>query len=133
MCQTVFCITIPPMEYEMTIERLAYGGEGIGRLEGKIFFIEGALPGEKVLARITQDKKKFLRGETVRVINPSPHRVVPPCPYLQECGGCQYQHLEYKEELRWKEIQVREYMERNLKIAPSLISPITPSPSSYHY
>ncbi len=121
------------MYREIKIEKLAYGGEGIGYLDGKVWFVENALPGETVPAQLLQDKKNFARAKMLRVDAPSPHRVSPPCPYVNKCGGCQYQHLEYSEEVRWKEIQVREHLERNLKIDPALVRPIVPSPREYGY
>ncbi len=121
------------MHQEFKISRMAYGGEGIAHLDGKICFVENALPGETVLAQITENKAKFLRAKTVSVLTASPSRVSPPCPYANTCGGCQYQHVEYAEELKWKETQVREHLSRNLKIAPEIIRSITGSSSPYGY
>lgn len=121
------------MHREIKIEKLAYGGEGIGYLDGKVWFVENALPGETVSAELLQDKKNFARAKTLRITEPSAHRASPPCPYYNRCGGCQYQHLEYAEEARWKEIQVREHLERNLKIDPALVRPIVPSSREYGY
>ena len=121
------------MQIEIAIEKLAYGGEGIGYKDGKVCFVEGALPGEIILAEIIRDKKNYSRGRLVKIIQSSPHRIPAPCVYIDQCGGCQYQHLEYAEELRWKEIQVREYLERNLRIDPALVLPIVPSPNPYEY
>src|SRR5260221_12069886 len=106
------------MEKEILIQKIAYGGEGLGTLQGKICFVGNALPGENVRVQITENKKKFLNAKVVKRLTESPQRVTPPCPYLSDCGGCQYQHMTYEEELRWKEIQVREYFQRNLKIPP---------------
>jgi tRNA/tmRNA/rRNA uracil-C5-methylase (TrmA/RlmC/RlmD family) len=121
------------MQIEIKIERLAYGGEGIGYADGKVCFVEGALPGEKVLAHVTQDKKKFVRARAVKILTPSEKRVSPPCPIYEACGGCQYQHVEYSEELRWKEIQVREYLQKNLKIDSALVQPAVGSSEAYGY
>lgn len=121
------------METEIRITKLAYGGEGIGLVDGKICFVENALPGEKVLARVMENKPKFLRAKTLKVLEASPSRIVPPCPHIDSCGGCQYQHLDYAEELRWKETQVREYLSRNLKIDPALIAAIRESASPFGY
>lgn len=115
------------------IERMAYGGEGIGRLEGKVCFVEGALPGEEAEIEVIQNKKSFLKARAVKILKASPHRIAEPCVYIKSCGGCQYQHLEYSEELRWKEIQVREYLSRNLKIPEEKIKAITGSSNPYHY
>lgn len=121
------------MTYEIEIQKLAYGGEGLGFVEGKVCFAENALPQEVVRAEITQTKKKFLRGKTIEVIKRSPNRITPICPYIERCGGCQYQHATYEEELKWKDIQAREHLSKSLKISPDLIQKITPSPKSYEY
>jgi len=120
-------------EIVILIEKIAYGGEGLGKHEGRVCFVDGALAGEKVRAVVIQEKKAFLRARLAEVLEPSPHRVQAPCPYYGTCGGCQYQHLSYAEELRWKEIQVREYLERSLRIDPLLVRPITGSPRDYAY
>lgn len=121
------------MEKEITITKIAYGGEGIGSVDGKICFVDNALPGETVLARIVEEKPKFMRARTARILAASPHRTVPECRYYGACGGCQYQHLSYEEELRWKETQVREHLSRNLKIDPALIRPIAGCAKPYGY
>lgn len=97
---------------ELEIVRSAFGGEGIAHLDGKTCFVEGALPGERVLARISSDKKSFLKARLFKVLRASPHRVEPACRYTERCGGCQYQHATYEEELRLKNEQVRELLTR---------------------
>lgn len=97
---------------ELEIERSAFGGEGVAHLDGKTCFVEGALPGERVLARVTADKKSFLKARLFKVLRASPHRVAPACRYTARCGGCQYQHVTYEEELRLKDAQVRELLTR---------------------
>ena len=87
----------------LTITKSAFGGDGVSTYQGKTCFVEGALPGEEVEAEILQDKKDFLRLRTVKVLKSSPYRVQPPCVYYGRCGGCQYQHASYEEELRLKE------------------------------
>ncbi len=121
------------MRKEIMIESLAYGGEGVGRLDGKVYFVENALPGEKILADVLQDKKSFVRARTAEILTASPARENPPCEYIKTCGGCQYQHMNYTEELKWKENQVRDHLTRQLKISPELILPITGSKDPYHY
>ncbi|MBU9889059.1 MAG: RsmD family RNA methyltransferase [Candidatus Omnitrophica bacterium] len=117
----------------VTIEKLVFGGDGLGFLNGKACFVEGALPQEKVLARVLVDKSNFAKARLIRVLDPAPERVVPPCPYVERCGGCQYQHLPYPEELRWKQNQVRESFDQHLKLDTVLIESIRPSPKHYGY
>ncbi len=120
-------------EKELQIDKLAYGGEGLGFLDGKVCFVEGALPGEKVRVRLTQEKSNYSKGRLLEILTPAPTRMEPPCPYVRECGGCQYQHVTYEEELRWKEIQVREHLQRFLKISGDIIKPIRHGESPYGY
>lgn len=120
-------------EIEIRIEKLVFGGEGLGFLNGKAVFVEGALPEEKVQARILNEKPNYAKASLVRILESSPHRAIPPCPYLERCGGCQYQHLPYPEELRWKEKQVQESFQQSLQLDPALIQPIQHGPNEYGY
>lgn len=120
-------------EAVLKIEKMAYGGEGLGFIEGKVCFVEGALPGETVRVRLAQSKQNYAKGRLLEILEPAPARENPPCPYVEACGGCQYQHLSYSEELRWKEIQVREHLERFLKLPGSKVSAIRHAPSPYGY
>ncbi len=121
------------MSREILIEKLAYGGMGLGYLDGKVCFVEGALPGEHVTIRVTKKKKNYAQAMIEKVLESSPQRLEPPCPYLHACGGCQYQHVAYAEELRWKEIQVRELFATRLKIPGEYIQPIRGSAEPYGY
>ncbi|PKL12246.1 MAG: class I SAM-dependent RNA methyltransferase [Spirochaetae bacterium HGW-Spirochaetae-8] len=77
----------------LTIEKLVEGGDGLARNGGKTIFVAGALPMEEVMAEIVEDKGDFARAVVQGILNPSPDRVVPACPYYQQCGGCDLQHL----------------------------------------
>ncbi len=83
-------------------EELAQGGAPVARVDGRVVFVEGALPGETVEAEVTHRRKDFWRAETRAVLEPSPGRVAPPCPYYGPCGGCQLQHLDYWRQLTQK-------------------------------
>ena len=121
------------MNLEIKIEKSAFGGDGIGYEDGKTCFVEGALPGEVVIAKVLQDKKNFIKAKIVKVVEASPFRLSPPCPYYETCGGCQYQHVTYEEELRIKESQVREMMQRALGAAEQVFKPIRYSGRDYGY
>jgi tRNA/tmRNA/rRNA uracil-C5-methylase (TrmA/RlmC/RlmD family) len=97
---------------EIDIYAMAYGGNGIGKIDGKICFVEGALPGERVCFRPMESKKNFIRGIAVEILAPSPDRVKPECKYYGTCGGCQYQHLTYAKELQFKAQQAVDMMRR---------------------
>jgi 23S rRNA (uracil1939-C5)-methyltransferase len=97
---------------ELSIVGLAHEGEGVGRYEGFTLFIPGALPDERVRARITEVKKQFGRADLIAVLEESPDRVAAPCAIHSQCGGCQLQHLGYEAQLRWKRKLVVDALER---------------------
>jgi len=116
------------------IEKVVYGGKGIGRLEGKVCFVEGVIPGEEVDVEITKDTKKFSEARVKTIAEKSSSRVEPPCDYYSTCGGCQYQHMEYAEELLVKESQVRDMFSHNLKIDDGIVQKIQScSEDGYRY
>ncbi|MCG5213954.1 class I SAM-dependent RNA methyltransferase [Streptosporangium sp. KLBMP 9127] len=80
----------------MTVERVANGGWCVGRHEGRVVFVRHALPGERVRVEVTEETAKFLRADAVEILEPSPDRVSPPCPFAGpgKCGGCDWQHVE---------------------------------------
>src|SRR5579864_5725774 len=94
------------------IEKLVYGGEGLAHNEGATVFIPFVLPGEEVETSPTERNKKFSRGKLERVLVPSAERIEPACPYFLVCGGCNYQHIAYEAQLRFKEDILRETLRR---------------------
>ncbi len=98
----------------LTITDLGSGGEGVGRAGGLVVFVPGALPGDRVTARLVPagHGSRFARGELVTVDDPSPHRVAPPCPVARSCGGCQLLAFSYPAQLEWKTRVVREALRR---------------------
>ncbi|HTV62876.1 MAG TPA: class I SAM-dependent RNA methyltransferase [Verrucomicrobiae bacterium] len=117
----------------LAIHDVAFGGEGVGRLDNFVVFVPFVLTGENVEAEITGVKKNFARGRLLRVEKPSPFRVTPPCVYFQKCGGCQYQHIDYSQQLKIKRRQIADLFERVGKIASDKIAPVIPCPSPYGY
>lgn len=123
---------------ELRIESLGFEGIAIARLhggdrDGLVVQLRGGLPSERVLARIRRRKRTYLEADVVEVLEPSPHRRTPPCPYAGECGGCTWQHLAYAEQLRWKEQHVRDAFERIGRCAVEDYRPIIPSPVEFEY
>jgi 23S rRNA (uracil1939-C5)-methyltransferase len=112
---------------ELSIVKLVAGGEGLGFLEGKAVFVPGVLPGEKVRVRVAQRRRDFDRTALLEVLEPSPHRVSPPCGLAGICGGCDWLHIRYEEQLSQKAGIVRETMRRTGGIARETIG-IEPSP-----
>lgn len=99
-------------EYEIRISSLGSSGEGVGRMEGFTVFVTGGLPGELVRVRIGEVKKSYASGRLLKVLEASLDRVEPKCPIYKECGGCQLQHLSYEGQLKVKQQQVKDAMER---------------------
>ncbi|AZR72082.1 23S rRNA (uracil-5-)-methyltransferase RumA [Anoxybacter fermentans] len=94
------------------LDNLAYGGEAVGRVDNFAIFVAGGIPGEKVKVRITEVKKRYGRGELIEILNPSPFRAPASCDVYTGCGGCQLQHVEYKEQLKLKRQIVVDAIER---------------------
>ena len=120
--------------FEIEMEKLVYGGDCLGRLpDGRAVFVPFVLPGEIVKIEIIEDKKRFARGVPVEIIQASPERITPRCIHFGECGGCQYQNLDYSDQLRAKEAIIRDQFERIGKVDDPPIRPIVPSPSPWNY
>ncbi len=119
-------------EVELEISTLTNQGQGLGRLDGWVIMVPYALPGEKVRVRIYRNDKNFSEGDLVEVVQSSPHRVQPRCPLFGQCGGCQYQHLEYDEQLAWKQRQVAELLRHMAKLEHP-VEPVVASPRAYAY
>ncbi len=96
----------------LEITDVAFGGEGVGRHEGFVVFVPFVLKGETVETRITEIHKQYARGALVHLKTSSPERIQPTCSHFGTCGGCQYQHASYEEQLRIKHKQVRDLFER---------------------
>ncbi|MDQ6760781.1 MAG: class I SAM-dependent RNA methyltransferase [Acidobacteriota bacterium] len=101
---------------ELNIEKLVYGGDGLARIEGRVVLTPFVLPGETVRADISRAKNDLLRGRAAEVIEPSPARVEPGCPYFYRCGGCQYQHAAPEFQVKQKSEILREVLRRVGKI-----------------
>jgi 23S rRNA (uracil1939-C5)-methyltransferase len=91
-----------PTILELRCDSLASGGRAVARLEGRVVFVSGAAPGDRILAEITMDKGRFLEARLVEVLEPSPDRVVPKCAHFGDCGGCSWQFLSYEAQLAAK-------------------------------
>ena len=98
-------------EIEITIDALTNLGAGVGRIDGWVVFVPFTLPGERLRARVFRNDKNCSNADLVEVLVASPERVAPRCPLFGECGGCQYQHLDYASQLAWKARQVGELMQ----------------------
>lgn len=117
----------------LQIEDIAFGGEGVGRVEGFVVFVPLVIKDETVEVTITEVKKNFARAELVNVINPADSRIDPECQYYGDCGGCQYQHMAYEAQLEMKQKQVADLFERIGGFTQDKVTPVIPCPQPYHY
>jgi 23S rRNA (uracil1939-C5)-methyltransferase len=133
----------------LNIEKLIYGGDGLARFpaaspgnespgnaspgtkdrgRGKAVFVPFVLAGEKIEAAITEEKPGFARAQATAIVEPSPHRVSPPCPHFSRCGGCHYQHASYEHQLEIKKEILRENLRRIAKLELACEIQVHPSP-----
>ncbi|MCR4397599.1 MAG: 23S rRNA (uracil(1939)-C(5))-methyltransferase RlmD, partial [Firmicutes bacterium] len=108
-------------------------GDGVGRLAGKAVFVEGAIPGDIVLARVVEERKNFARARLLSVRDPSPSRVNPACAAFEHCGGCSLQAMDYRAQLQWKRRIVLDAMARIGHLGGVAVHETVPSPSIWHY
>jgi 23S rRNA (uracil1939-C5)-methyltransferase len=120
---------------KLVINDVVYPGKGLARMEdGCVVFVSGVLPGETVEVEITKQKKNFAEARLIEVIKPSQFRMPPKCKLADICPGCRYQHAEYGEELRLKQAQFINLLERQAKVdATGFCLPPIPSPVSLEY
>jgi len=133
-------------QIELEITTLTNMGQGLGRVQlpdaddtgggptttGWVVLVPHALPGERVRVRVWRNQRNFSDADLLEVLQPSPHRIAPPCPLFTHCGGCQYQHLTYNEQLAWKRLQVSELL-RHMARVDFPVNPVAPSPRAYGY
>jgi 23S rRNA (uracil1939-C5)-methyltransferase len=115
-----------------TIKDIAFGGEGVGRIDNLVVFVPFTAPADVIELKITQRKKSFARAEMLHLIEAGPDRIPAPCPYYQVCGGCQFQHLTYEAQLEIKRKFIEEALARIAKISYN-VPPVRPSSKLYGY
>ena len=120
-------------EVELQIDSLAFGGNGVARLDGFVVFVRGGLPGDRVRARATKVKKGYAEAIRTELLAPGPDRVEPVCAHFPACGGCRFQDLSYDAQLETKAAQVRDALVRLGGIAEPPLEPIVPAASQYGY
>lgn len=115
--------------FTCTIESLAYGVFGLARTEAGVVFVPGTAPGDVVRVRVVAEKRGYREAELVEILEPSPARRHPPCPFLPECGGCTWQHVDYAAQLSAKEAILRGALVHNAGLDPQALDlrPIVPS------
>jgi 23S rRNA (uracil1939-C5)-methyltransferase len=120
-------------ELELRVDSLAYGGNGVARLNGFVVFVRRGLPGDLVRARVTKVKRGFAEALATEVLEPSAQRVDAPCSHYPACGGCRFQDLAYEAQVAAKQAQVRDALTRLGGVADPPLEPIVPAASQFHY
>jgi len=118
---------------EIKIEKLVYGGKGIGKIDGKTCFVPYVLPEEVVEVKVKKEKKSFFECELLSIKSPSPDRIEPPCRYFTYCGGCDYQHIPYEIQVEIKREILKETLSRIGKIENPSIEKTIPSREAFYY
>ena len=130
---------MPSSQHEITLEKLTYGGEAMGRLSdptgagGRAVFVPFGLPGETVRIQLTQEKQNFARGEILEILKPSPDRITAKCKHFTQCGGCHYQNLPYEKQQLAKADILRDQLQRIGKIENPIVQPTVASPKQWNY
>lgn len=113
------------------IEKLVHEGKGLGRFNNKPVFVPFVLPGETVVVEIERRHSQYSQARLVKILEPSPERTEPPCPYFAKCGGCQWQHMTYEAQLEWKQKILAETLQRTGKIEDAKVLPTIPAPKNF--
>lgn len=120
-------------ELELEIEKLAFGGRAVARVEGYVVFVDGAIPGQKVLARVRRKKRQYAEAQTIEVLDRGPDYVEPFCEHFGVCGGCRWQQLSYDRQLEWKRRHVLECLQPLAGVDPAQIGATVSSPRQTEY
>lgn len=120
-------------ELTLKIDALVYGGSGIGQVEGFKVFVEGVAPGDTVEARVTRVKNSYGEAKPLKILEASPLRIEPRCKHFGVCGGCKWQFLDYADQCKVKEQQVKDAVERIGGLSPELVKSIIPNESPWFY
>jgi 23S rRNA (uracil1939-C5)-methyltransferase len=115
------------------IEKMAFGGSGFGHLDGKACFVPFTAPGDLAKVRLKVVKRSYLEGELLELIEPSEQRASPPCPAFGACGGCNWQHLTYSDQLRAKEEIFSDILWRSGRVERNQIEKVSPAPEPFDY
>jgi len=123
----------PVVLNDVEITEIAAEGKSIGRVDGQVVFVPMAIPGDVADILITKKRSHYLMGRVLTLKKPSPLRIDPRCQHFGVCGGCKWQHLPYPEQLKWKQKQVVDTMERIGGVTAEKINPILGSEQTYYF
>jgi 23S rRNA (uracil1939-C5)-methyltransferase len=118
---------------ELSVDDLAFGGQGVARAGGFVVFCSDAAPGDRVRARVRRVRRRFAEAVVEEVLEAGPGRVAAPCPYVPRCGGCRLQHMDYEAQLAAKARQVADHLERIAFLDPGLVLEPDPAVEAFGY
>ena len=120
-------------ELELTIEKLAFGGKALARIDNFVVFVDRALPGQKVRVRIRRKKSHYAEAQCLQVLSQADHYVPAFCPHFGVCGGCSWQDLPYEQQLVWKQLHVIECLEHLAGLDVAKVEPVLSAPQTTFY
>jgi 23S rRNA (uracil1939-C5)-methyltransferase len=120
-------------EFVAMIDTLAFGGNGVCRINGKVCFVPFSCPGDEVRLAVTSEKRSYCVARIAELIVPSTFRVTSPCPVFGRCGGCSWQHIEYAQQLLAKQQILIETLWRGSRVESEYVRAVLPSPAEYGY
>lgn len=120
-------------KFVLKIENLAGNGSGVGRFEGKVCFVPWSVPGDILSVQVKKKRKKYIDATILEIIEKSPHRAAPPCPYYFKCGGCQLQHIGYESQCRFKKEIIRNALKRIGRLDENCVEDVVPAKNIWHY
>ncbi len=118
---------------ELTIESIGFEGKAVARRDGLVYFVQGAVPGDRVVAELRKKKRRHREAVVSHVLEASEHRRDPACSYFGDCGGCRWQHLDYAEQVAWKKRHVQDAFQRLAKIEFGELHPTVAASSPFWY
>ena len=119
--------------FKLKIEKLVYGGRGLGELNGRAVFVPFTAPGDVCIVKEVSRKSGYSEAELVELVKESPFRVKPKCPVFGKCGGCDWQHIDYEKQVEFKRQILEENLERLGKLKGIKVEKVFPSPSKWFY
>ncbi len=120
--------------HQVKIDSLSNSGDGVGRIDDKVVFVPYSSPEDILKIEITQDKKTFFKAKIIEILKPSPYRINPPCDFFGQCGGCDWQHINYETQLTWKRKNLFDVLKKiALFDQESLVKEVVQSPDVFHY
>ena len=120
-------------ELKLTISDIAFGGQGISKVDDRVFFVKDAIPNQKIIARISKVKKKYVEAFKIQILKQSKDEIDPKCNHFKYCGGCTLQQLNYEKQIYYKQQQVYDILSKIGEIKNPKINDIIPCEKTFYY